>query len=231
MTDHRNSGRTGPGADESRLFAIAGRNRALVLLLALVAQILLTSLDIGNYLLPGLLRAVVVIGTVVVAADSRRHLQLGLVLGVPSLVLAVVTDYVPFGIVDWIGYGFTVALFVFIIRLMLQKIFRAQVVTLDTIGYALCTYVLLGTLWTLFYAPLAVVNPDAFSQPVADPDGHAGASLIYFSFVTLTTLGYGDISPVSPLARSLAILQALTGTLFLAVLISRLVGAYGSRQE
>ena len=54
--------------------------------------------------------------------------------------------------------------------------------------------------------------------------------MTYFSYVTLTTLGYGDIVPISPLARSLAVLEALTGVLFLAVLISRLVGSYRSER-
>jgi len=83
----------------------------------------------------------------------------------------------------------------------------------------------------LFYAPLAAYDPDAFTRPIVQEGSDAGVTLTYFSYVTLTTLGYGDISPVSPWARMLAILEALTGTLFLAVLISRLVGTYRSRAD
>jgi len=85
--------------------------------------------------------------------------------------------------------------------------------------------VLIGSIFTIFYVPVVVFDPQAFSQPIIQNSSSPGSILTYFSFVTLTTLGYGDISPVSPIARSIAILEALTGTLFLAVLISRLVGA------
>ncbi len=223
---------THPGAQpDFFLFRLAEHNRALVLLLALVSQILLTSLGANRYFLPGLFQGAVVLAAVVVAADSRRHLIFGLALGVPAFVLSVTGDIVHHRLLGWITYFLVVVLFLFIIRLMLIKIFRAQTVTLATIGYALCTYILLGTVWTLFYAPAVELNPEAFSQPMDQPGSTPGAMLVYFSFVTLTTLGYGDISPVSYLARSLAIIEALTGTLFLAVLISRLVGSYSSQKK
>jgi voltage-gated potassium channel Kch len=96
---------------------------------------------------------------------------------------------------------------------------------------ALCTYVMIGALWMLFYIPINALDPEAFHFSRAFIDGNASESLTYFSYVTLTTLGYGDVYPVSPIARSFAILEALTGTLFLAVLISRLVGKYASSQS
>ncbi len=212
------------------LFNLAGRSRTLILLLALIGQILLTALGAGGRLLPSIYNAVVVLAVIIVAADSHRHLWAGLALGIPSIALSFLSDVVDHPVLRWLTYLFVLTLYLAIIRLMLIKIFNAKCVTLDTIGYALCTYVLLGVVWTVLYAPVAATDPQAFTQPLAGGTTAPSANLIYFSFVTLTTLGYGDISPVSPIARSLAILEALTGTLFLAVLISRLVGAYG-RQE
>ena len=72
------------------------------------------------------------------------------------------------------------------------------------------------------------MDKDAFLFHVVNEEISLQNNLAYFSFVTLTTLGYGDIVPVAPLARSLAVLEALTGVLFMAVLISRLVGSYKS---
>lgn len=210
------------------LFNLAGRSRALILLFALIGQILLTSLGTHRSFLPAVYQAVVVLASILMAADSRRHLRTGMALGIPALALTLTGGLARSEALSWLTYVVVVLLYVYIIRLMLEKIFNAKDVTLDTIGYALCTYVLLGLIWTLFYAPLLTVDPAAFSQPITQQTGSPGATLIYFSFVTLTTLGYGDISPVSEVARSLAILEALTGTLFLAVLISRLVGAYGA---
>ncbi|HPF70727.1 MAG TPA: potassium channel family protein, partial [Candidatus Krumholzibacteria bacterium] len=155
-------------------------------------------------------------------------LVLGAALAVPAVVLVVAGELTGSRVLQWAGYVFLLGLYLTIIRLMLQRIVRAPAVTLDEIALALCTYVLLGMLWMLFYVPLAADDPTrhfAFATPPAADD--VNFALTYFSYVTLTTLGYGDITPISPLARSLAILEALTGVLFLAVLISRLVGAYG----
>ncbi len=218
-------------SNEFFLFALGGRSRALVLLLALIGQILLTSLAINDLFLTSLYQAAVVLAAIFVAADSRRHLTIGLALGIPGIIMSLIGDFYPSEGLTWATLLVITLLFLFIIRLMLEKIFKAPEVTLDTIGYALCTYILLGSVWTMLYVPVAAADPQAFSQPIIQAGSHPGATLVYFSFVTLTTLGYGDISPVSPLARSLAILEALTGTLFLAVLISRLVGAYGSRRR
>ncbi|MCB1183324.1 two pore domain potassium channel family protein [bacterium] len=225
--------RSGPRAAHRRffLFALAGRSRALVLLLALVGQIVLTAVDVGHHMLPSLYHAIVIIAAMVMAADERGHLRTGWLIGGAAIALSVAADLVDTDPVAWVSYLVTVSFYVFVIRLMLGRIFRARDITLDVIGYALCTYVLLGTLWTLLYAPFAVLDPHAFSQPLGGGGRAPGADLIYFSFVTLTTLGYGDISPVAPVVRALAILEALTGTLFLAVLISRLVGGYKSSRN
>ncbi len=154
----------------------------------------------------------------------------GTLLGVPSLILMVVTYKTQNAILDWMAFFFILALYLYIIRLMLIRIFNAKVITINTIGVALCTYVLIGSVWVLFYTPVVAMNPNAFSIPIETGHG-VFHTLTYFSYVTLCTLGYGDISPVSNLARNLAVLEALTGTLFLAVLISRLVGSYVSKRD
>ena len=88
---------------------------------------------------------------------------------------------------------------------------------------------MLGLIWVFAYFAVELVSPGALALKMTfDLEQHLPremlAELIYFSFVTLTTLGYGDISPVSSLARSLTITEALIGQVFLAVVIARLVG-------
>jgi len=166
-----------------------------------------------------------ILAAIIVAADTRKHLYIGLALGIPSIVFTVFDFSSHSEALGWLNYSFIVAMYLFVIRMMLIKIFNTKEVTGETIGYAVCTYVLIGSIFTIFYVPVVVFDPQAFSQPIIQNSSSPGSILTYFSFVTLTTLGYGDISPVSPIARSIAILEALTGTLFLAVLISRLVGA------
>jgi hypothetical protein len=144
------------------------------------------------------------------------------------LLVAQLTD-TPF--TNYAAYILILVLYLYVIRLILNQVFRSPEVTVNTIAMALCCYMLLGQMWMLFYAPLAANDPNAFTQPIVQQGSDAGLTLTYFSYTTLTTLGYGDISPVSDWARSLAIMEALTGTLFLAVLISRLVGTYRSQED
>ena len=206
------------------------QHRAFVLLFALLLQILLSGPDIGGRLFDLIVRIITIFAAIFMTADAKKHLSVGVGLGIPSLILLVLIYRIDSYPLDWFAYGFLVMLYLFVIRLMLRQIFNAREITVNTIGLALCTYILIGTIWVLFYTPVIALDPHAFSVPILD-EGGAYHTLTYFSYITLTTLGYGDISPVSNLARNLAVLEALTGTLFLAVLISRLVGSYVSRKK
>jgi hypothetical protein len=104
---------------------------------------------------------------------------------------------------------------------VLAQTFRAGPVNVHRIQGAVAAYLLLGLGWALAYELVALLAAGAFSGT-----GLAGAerpSFVYFSFVTLTTVGYGDVTPVHPVARSLAVAEALTGQLYPAILLARLV--------
>ena len=210
------------------LFGFATRSRAFVLLSALLIQLLFSGMFHEGQIIPILLRSAVLLAAIFMTADQKNHLIIGLVLGIPALILVSTHHGFENEIRDWTTYGIVLCLYLFIIYLMLKQIFNARIITLNTIGLALCTYIMLGTVWILFYTPVLAMNPEAFTHPILD-DPDPIHTLTYFSYVTLATLGYGDISPVSNIARNLAVLEAVTGTLFLAVLISRLVGGYSSR--
>jgi hypothetical protein len=94
----------------------------------------------------------------------------------------------------------------------------------EALAGAVFGYFLLALLWAELYAAIALASPGAFAAPEGRPDA---AAFLYFSLVTLTTLGYGDIQPAAPFARIAAGLQAAVGTLYVAVLIGRIVGAFG----
>ena len=85
----------------------------------------------------------------------------------------------------------------------------------------MAVYLLLGLTWANAYAFLHQLHPDAFAGTLGE--ALISQTWIYYSFVTLTTVGYGDITPVHPVARSLAIGEALTGQLYLAITLARLV--------
>ncbi|EDX87367.1 hypothetical protein S7335_5076 [Synechococcus sp. PCC 7335] len=114
-----------------------------------------------------------------------------------------------------------------------KDIFTAAEVTADTIRGGISVYLLIGFVWALFYGMVAVLNPEAFSQPMFDAGGVEGAyqKTFHFSFTTLTTLGYGDIVPISDIALVLTNLEAIIGQMYSTVFIAILVGGYLARRE
>ena len=113
--------------------------------------------------------------------------------------------------------------------LILQDILLSQQITIDTIRGGICVYLLIGFVWALLYGITASLDSNAFSQPIIEIESYGRA--VYFSFTTLTTLGYGDIIPVSPLAKMLTNLEAIIGQLYPAILIAILVGGYLSQKS
>jgi len=128
--------------------------------------------------------------------------------------------FVPVGEPWALGMGLiSLVLFVAVI---LGRTFRDGPVTTGRLHGGVAAYLLLGILWAYAYALVALLHPAAFSGSANAGDGQR--AWFYFSFVTLTTMGYGDVLPLHPVARSLAILESVTGSLYLAILIARLVG-------
>ncbi len=113
--------------------------------------------------------------------------------------------------------------------LILRDILLSREITIDTIRGGICVYLLIGFVWALLYGVTASLDSNAFSQPIIAVESYGRA--VYFSFTTLTTLGYGDIIPVSPLAKMLTNLEAIIGQLYPAILIAILVGGYISRKS
>jgi hypothetical protein len=116
-------------------------------------------------------------------------------------------------------------------------LFRAEFVTLDTVCASLCIYLALGVFWENVYSILETLRPGSIVLTDAAPARTGGPEndlsrtmeMLYFSFETLTSLGYGDIVPKTPSARMFAVAEALTGQLYLVVMVSRLVSMYGTQ--
>jgi hypothetical protein len=105
---------------------------------------------------------------------------------------------------------------------ILIQVFRDGPVTYHRIQGAIAVYLLLGLTWAGGYELVALRHPDAFTGLIGSGDS-VTQRWLYYSYVTLSTVGYGDIVPVHPFARSLAVLEALVGQLYPAILIARLV--------
>jgi hypothetical protein len=126
----------------------------------------------------------------------------------------------------------SILFFSFIGGTILRHVLQDERVTFDKICAALCSYLLLGSIFAILYSLLEFLDPGTFLVggeviPKGDPAAFYGAGLgqaIYFSFTTLTTLGYGDITGATPVARNLSVLEAIIGQIYLVVLVARLVG-------
>jgi len=115
-----------------------------------------------------------------------------------------------------------------------KKAFSPGPVDRERLGAALGLYMLLGLIFALLYTVIAELRPGSIHFAVARPAEFVArplADMVYYSFVTLATLGYGDIVPLSPSARGLAILEAVVGQIYLVVVVARLVSLYGQSEE
>ena len=122
---------------------------------------------------------------------------------------------------------------------MFNSLIRSERVAQDTIVGGICVFLLIGLCFTISFILMTDLNPGAFLEGArsivrsnSDSSAHA-TTLLYFSFVTLTTLGYGDVFPVSDMARMFTVAEALTGQLYLVIFMARLVALYviGVRQN
>jgi hypothetical protein len=215
--------------------AWSSRGRYVWLLAALLGLLVLVPADRAGVperaLTLVLLTAVYAAGLAVVLADARYRV-VGFVLGVPALIGAwanLLSPAAAAALVLAAGHALSVVFLTFLAAVILRAVFRRRAVTTDDVAGALCGYLLIGAAFGHAFAAVESLAPGAFRGDPAfaagprDP-GHVYLLLTYFSFVTLTTVGYGDITPATGLTRGLATVEAVVGQFYLAVLIGDLVG-------
>ncbi len=122
-----------------------------------------------------------------------------------------------------VDFALTVFLLVTLTLIVVWQIFREGPITRQRVQGSIVIYLLLGLIWAEAYTLAAQLNPSSFAGTLPEGQNALSAHLTYFSFVTLTTVGYGDILPASLVTRALANFESLLGTLFPAILIARLV--------
>ncbi len=113
----------------------------------------------------------------------------------------------------------------------LKQVAVGSEVSVNRLVGAVCVYLLLGTMWAVAYTVLDLLVPGSFQGFSSLDDFGRDSEWLYFSFVTMTTLGYGDITPVSAIARFLAYSQAIFGQFYVAILVAGLVSAYISSRQ
>jgi len=219
------------------LLHMAIESRFGVLFLSLILVMFLPYFlppGIGRYAI-SLLFTVVLLAALAAVADSRRQRVVGLILGAPALLFTWL-DLVPGDLTTYLRFAFTLTFLLYVAVSIFRHVLHAREVDVATIFAATTVYFLLAYIWATGYGMLELANPGSISITALGTETSFDAIassgyLTYFSFVTLTTLGYGDVTPASDLARVLAVNEAALGQLFLVVLVARLVGLHTSQDH
>jgi len=178
-----------------------------------------------------LLSTVSFLAAVYAVSEKRMQWITGLFLAVPAAVLNTLFNFhpsssslaVPSLVLTLIFLSFTLIA-------LLRGVLRTETVTLDTIYGALSVYLQMAFAWGIAYLLLETIQPGGLSMDVVRHPNHRvdWFDCMFYSFVTLTSLGYGDMVPVSAQCRSLSVLEAVSGIMYVAVLVARLVGLYAA---
>ena len=163
------------------------------------------------------------------AADYRvltyRILQ---VIGVIALIIMWLEVFYKHELLQSLSLILISLIFTLITIALITQIASSRIVTADVLLSAVNGYLLIGIVGALLFAVIDMYNPHSLSQNMTDRDGIS--EYVYFSYVTLTTLGYGELVPVSKAAKALSILLSISGPLYLSILIAMLIGKFQNQK-
>ena len=157
------------------------------------------------------------------SADRKRAIVL-ILLSLPFVFLDALHLFYARGYLSVIMYSFGSLLYLYIVILLLKNLLTRETITTDMIYCAISIYLLIGIMWAGIYGLLETLAPGSFSTTSGAVD------YIYFSFVTLTTVGYGDVAPLTVLSKRLAVFEAGMGSIYMAIIVALIVGRYLSPQ-
>ena len=195
----------------------------------IVAFPFVEKLQTGNFII-SILFTVVLISGVLAVQERRSVLIIAAILALPTLACRWLHQYRPDIVPAELFLVGAIAFILFVVVRLLRFILTASSVTADVLMTAVSAYLMLGLLWAMAYWFVAEVTPNAFSfnVSVAGDTSMKGFNSLYFSFVTLSTVGYGDITPAASSVRMLAAAEAIIGLLYVGVLIARLVAIHST---
>ena len=183
----------------------------------------------GGDIIVSILLSLVLLCAVLAVADSKRVLVIAIALAIPAIAGRWTSYFRPDLVPPPVFLTAGLVLIAFVVANLLRFVLRAPSVNMEVLCASISAYLMLGLLWTLAYWLVDQLTPGAFAFNTHEArQSIRGFNAFYFSFVTLSTVGYGDITPVSKVARMLSAMEAMTGLLYVAVLIARLVALYSS---
>src|SRR5688572_21051439 len=199
-------------------------------LFALIALAPFIEVERGGFLVRYLASALVMLAAVAAVGRSILSFVIVLALAAPALALRWLALKEADPAFFDLALRFDAAVYVVTIVLLLRYVFDREVLTTDRLWGAASAYLMIGILWSFLYSIVDRSVPQSFSVR-GSSESLQVIDLLYFSFSTLTTTGFGDIVPVSRPARTAVMLEGISGQLFLAILIARLVGVYPQRER
>lgn len=213
--------------------SLLSRHRYLILGVALVlALILQMGRSAFPYLRESALTAAIAL-VLLIVFDRRSHRVLALLAGA-SVVITLwslrLTGGTPSRSLELVVHVGAVLFFAGAVAAVLRRLVERRVVRIDDILGTLCGYLLAAIAWANLYAAIELTAPGAFALtgPIQAEIGNwfgREATFTYYSLSTMTTIGYGDITPLAPAARSASVLQGVFGQFYIAVIVAQLVGS------
>ena len=203
-------------------------NRFLVLLVSLVLFFAIYPMVEGSIIASRMLNlffTLIVLSGVFAIADTRMPLIISLTLAVLIILFRWIYFFYSLDLLALLEHGFNIIFWIYIALYLLKFILRQQIITAELIYAALAVYFIFGMAWASIYQVLEIWKPNSFF--LSDSEASKQTFIFqmwYFSMVTLTTLGFGDISPATMTARVFVVLEAIMGQFYLAILIAGLIG-------
>lgn len=208
--------------------------RRFLILLILCFTSLLVGPFIGDYhrlrYLFDLVVSVIFLSAMFAIIEKMRQLLISVCLAVPMLVAMWAKYLFESRALAVSGEICGVLFFAYAIIHIVKHMLKQEEVTRETIFAALVIYMLAAFMWARIYSLLEILQPGSFSMPAGHFFGDR-LVFLYYSFVTITTLGYGDITPLTDKASALSIIEAISGQIYLVVLVAWLVGMHVSRRS
>lgn len=197
------------------------------LLLLLVSVPLLSATSAGR-IVANVINLGVLLAAVVAVGRTRRLYVVAVLLGLPVLGFQVAGLLLAEPFYLMLSWAFGACFYFWTIALLLRYVLLPEVMNANKLYGAGAIYLMLGVTWAYFYGVIQYFYPGSFAP--------AGAPLnqldfLYFSFTVLTTVGFGDIVPVHPVARGLTTIEQIIGVLYVAILIARLSGMYSEAES
>ncbi len=191
------------------------------IMLVLLVNPFIRPLGLMGHLFSTVFLSMIPLASAYALTEDRKKAIVVLMIAAPFVILDGLNVFFENRHLMVVAFSFGTILYFYIVASLVKSLLSIRVITADLIFCAISIYLLIGIMWAGIYSVLEAISPGSFSETT---------DLLYFSFVTLTTVGFGDVAPLSALSRRLAVFEAAMGSIYMAVIIAMIVGRYMSMQ-